>query len=259
MSDVKIPSETIRLLRRLAAKYETCCFPDNDPSCILCRYRSASDTEVAAFIMSVLSFGRRDLFMKKAGSIFSLTDAHPARWIRSGAWKEQFPEGRGKFYRFYSYDDMRAVFTVLQKILTDERTFGAYMKRRYEKACAECGGSHVELASVVSEVFSGCRAVSHTAQSANKRVNMFLRWMVRTDSPVDVGLWTWYSPADLVIPLDTHVLQEAAKLGLIPERSAGTAKTARMLTGVLRQVWPDDPCRGDFALFGLGIDGNGKR
>ena len=83
---------------------------------------------------------------------------------------------------------------------------------------------------------------------------MFLRWMVRTSSPVDLGLWTWYSPSDLLIPLDTHVLQESVKLGLIPEGSAGTSKTARKLTDMLKQVWPDDPARGDFALFGLGFD-----
>lgn len=253
-ADIKIPPETIHLLRRLAAKYETCRFPDNDPSCVLCRYKSVPDIETAAFIMSVLSFGRRDLFMKKADSIFSLAGAHPAGWVKSGAWKEQFPEGYEKFYRFYSYDDMRDVFTVLQKILTDEKSFGAYMEHRYEKICAECGEKHVDLASAVSDVFSGCRAVSHTPQSANKRVNMFLRWMVRTNSPVDSGLWTWYSPADLVIPLDTHVLQEAVKLGLIPVKSAGTAKTARLLTDVLKVVWPEDPCRGDFALFGFGIN-----
>ena len=82
---------------------------------------------------------------------------------------------------------------------------------------------------------------------------MFLRWMVRTNSPVDAGLWTWFSPADLLIPLDTHVLRQAKNFGLISERSAATEKTARELTDVLKQIWPDDPCRGDFALFGPGV------
>jgi uncharacterized protein (TIGR02757 family) len=258
MNNTEIPIETISYLRRLADKYEISCFCDDDPSCILSKYKSAADTETAAFIMSVLSFGRRDLFMKKAAGIFSLTNCHPAQWIRSCAWEKQFPQGNRKFYRFYSYDDMRSVFASLQKILSEEKTVGAFIRRRYETACAETGCSHIELAPVVSGAFSGCRAVSHTAQSANKRVNMFLRWMVRTNSPVDSGLWTWYSPADLIIPLDTHVLRQAVKLGLISAKSAGTAKTARELTNALKQIWPADPCRGDFALFGLGIDGNGK-
>ena len=254
VSNSKISLETIRLLRQLADKYETCSFPKSDPSCILCKYKSPADIETAAFIMSVLSFGRRDLFMKKADYIFSLAGMHPAQWIKSGVWEQQFPAGCEKFYRFYSYDDIRDVFAVLQKILSDEKTLGTYIKHRYTETCTECEGKKVELAGVVSKVFSKCRAVSHTAQSANKRVNMFLRWMVRRNSPVDAGLWTWYTPADLIIPLDTHVLHEAVKLGLIPPKSPGTAKTARMLTSVLRQVWPDDPCRGDFALYGAGID-----
>ena len=83
---------------------------------------------------------------------------------------------------------------------------------------------------------------------------MFLRWMVRQDSPIDLGLWKWASPADLLIPLDVHVMQEAAKLGLIPEKATASRKTAELLTSALNEVFPNDPCRGDFALFGLGVD-----
>ena len=83
---------------------------------------------------------------------------------------------------------------------------------------------------------------------------MFLRWMVRRDSPVDLGIWTWYSPADLIIPMDVHVIQESIKLGLLPPKSTGTLKNAVLLTNALKQIWPDAPCKGDFALFGIGID-----
>ena len=91
---------------------------------------------------------------------------------------------------------------------------------------------------------------------------MFLRWMVRQNSPVDVGLWRWYSPADLLIPLDTHVIRQSVELGLLSATStkgkspsvASSAANARKLTEVLAQIWPEDPCKGDFALFGLGID-----
>ena len=83
---------------------------------------------------------------------------------------------------------------------------------------------------------------------------MFLRWMVRQNSPVDLGLWKWADPASLLIPLDVHVMQEAAKLGLIPETASASRKTAELLTSALNEVFPGDPCRGDFALFGLGVD-----
>ena len=80
--------------------------------------------------------------------------------------------------------------------------------------------------------------------------------MVRTDSPVDLGLWTWYNPENLVIPLDVHVLQESIRLGLLAENSRPNRKTAMELTEKMKEIWPNDPCRADFALFGLGVDGS---
>ena len=71
---------------------------------------------------------------------------------------------------------------------------------------------------------------------------------------MDLGLWQWADPAELLIPLDVHVMQEAAKMELIPEGAAASRKTAELLTAALNEVFPGDPCRGDFALFGLGVD-----
>ncbi|MBP3710539.1 MAG: TIGR02757 family protein [Treponema sp.] len=324
MATAQISAVTKKRLRLLADKYETCTFSNGDPSCILQKYHAIADKEVAAFVVALLSFGRRDLFMKKADAIFALAGKQPAVWIKSGDWQNDFPRGSKKFYRFYSYDDMRAVFAVLQTILAKEKTFGAYVRKLYEAAIvcsanataavdmngamsepviaactaktavvtcvsretvsvdaskathaaavadmnrtariaqsadsSDCCENTPHLSEIISCIFSGCRAVPQAAESANKRIHMFLRWMVRTNSPVDVGLWTWYSPADLIIPLDVHVLRQAIKLNLVPPKSSASAKTARQLTAVLKQIWPDDPCRGDFALFGLGIDAQG--
>ena len=84
---------------------------------------------------------------------------------------------------------------------------------------------------------------------------MFLRWMVRSDSPVDLGLWSdFIDRRTLVVPLDTHVLQEAKKLGLLKSTSASMS-AARRLTASLAEAFPEDPSRGDFALFGYGVSG----
>ena len=99
-----------------------------------------------------------------------------------------------------------------------------------------------------------CGVVPKDPHSACKRVCMFLRWMVRTDSPVDLGLWTdFIDRRTLVIPLDTHVVQEARRLGLLTS-ACTSMSVARRLTAKLAEVFPDDPCRGDFALFGYGVD-----
>ena len=114
------------------------------------------------------------------------------------------------------------------------------------------GGEDLPL--LIAEAFPKSAIVPKGKSSANKRVHMFLRWMVRRDSPVDLGLWTWADPAELLIPLDVHVMQEAAKLGLIGQKATASRKTAEELTAALCEAFPADPCRGDYALFGLGVD-----
>lgn len=116
------------------------------------------------------------------------------------------------------------------------------------------GSNTVFLVDVLSQIFTGCSIVPSTKSSAKKRLCMFLRWMVRDNSPVDLGLWSWYSKSDLIIPLDVHVLEEAKKLKLISDNAGATRKTAELLSQKAKKYFPDDPCRLDFALFGLGVD-----
>ena len=83
---------------------------------------------------------------------------------------------------------------------------------------------------------------------------MFLRWMVRDGSPVDLGLWSdILDRRTLIMPLDTHVVQESLRMGLLKSRTASMG-TARRLTDAMLEIFPNDPLKGDFALFGLGVD-----
>ena len=97
---------------------------------------------------------------------------------------------------------------------------------------------------------NGMPALSSASEA--KKMCMFLRWMIRRDSPVDLGIWRSFSPSDLIIPLDTHVHRISTDLGLTNARKC--LKTARCITDALREIWPDDPVKGDFALFGFGIN-----
>ena len=266
--------ETAVRLKGLAEKYEAASFLNDDPSQFLRWYADARDAEVAAFIAAMLSFGSRSQFIPKIKSIFSLADkaGGMASWLLGDAYTSDFCvladscgcEGdyEKKFYRFYSYNDMVALFSRLSEILKASPSFGDYIHARWSEMCNEqckkegtAEGACSDLGAAVSSAFPGCKIVPHGKDSANKRVYMFLRWMVRVDSPVDVGLWRWYSPADLTIPLDTHVIQESVKLGLIEKNASASLKTAKAITQELKEIWPHDPCKGDFALFGLGVDG----
>lgn len=141
---LKIPAQTKRALVALARKYESPEFTDDDPSHILRAYKSRADIECAAFVMSALSFGRREQFMRKAGEIFTLAGAHPALWLKSGGWSETFGRGPKKFYRFYSFDDMRGLFARLQEILSRSKSFGDAEREEHGRAVSMSAGARVD-------------------------------------------------------------------------------------------------------------------
>ena len=96
--------------------------------------------------------------------------------------------------------------------------------------------------------------ISKGEDSANKRLNLFLRWMVRDNSPVDLGLWKWYPKTELLMPLDTHVVAMAKAFGFLSAKGGATLSQAIRLTDIMSSFFPDDPLKGDFALFGYGIE-----
>lgn len=267
-------------LRSLADCYEVSSFCDEDPSQFLRWYQpvagrgTVEDVEVASFIASMLAFGNRKQFIPKIRQILETSDrslGSVTEWLKAGAFKKDFPSGPAKFYRFYSYDDMQIFFGELADILKKAGSLGEFFRTKMEEG-GDTGGSPVRegserprsglkrggdfplLYEIISQAFPESAIVPKGRTSANKRIHMFLRWMVRRNSPVDLGFWDWANPASLLIPLDVHVMQEAAKLGLIPEGATASRKTAELLTSALAEVFPGDPCRGDFALFGLGVD-----
>lgn len=245
-------------LKNLAEKYETSQFITSDPSQFLCWYKERCDIELAAFTAALLSFGNRRQFIPKIQEIFTHADKNGSfsKWILSQAYEKDFnaPDGNNdkKFYRFYSYEDMKILFRTYKKILEEYKSLGQFVQSRYEKESLE--NKNPSLNQIISEAFPNCSIVPKGKNSPNKRIHMFLRWMVRQNSPVDLGLWSWYKAENLIIPLDTHVLQEAKKMCIIDEKANASLKTAIQITGELKQIWPNDPCKGDFALFGLGVD-----
>ncbi len=252
-----LPADCKKTLKALADKYEVSSFMEQDPSQFLHWYDKASAktrtacTELASFIAAMLAFGNRKQFIPKIQDILKTADSTSDSiysWLTTGTYRNTFPTGSSKFYRFYSYDDMQDFFTELADIVNQSGSLGQYFKSQWESA-----PDTPLLSDIISKAFPKSSIVPKGRTSANKRIHMFLRWMVRTDSPVDLGLWTWYSPALLIIPLDVHVMQEAQKLGLLPPKATASRKTAITLTKKMEQIFPGDPCRADYALFGLGV------
>lgn len=243
-------------LIQLSNKYEIFSFCDNDPAQFLRWYpkEQKTDIEIAAFIASMLSFGNRKQFIPKIRNILTIADTASgsiSKWIIEGY--VGFPRDTKKYYRFYSNLDLCNLFCELRNILNSrDRLLGDTLKNKYLLNIQE--NCEKTLDELVSELFPNSIIVPKGKQSAKKRINMFLRWMIRTDSPVDLGIWDWYPKEKLIIPLDVHVVQEAKKIGLLDENASPTKKTAVQLTKIMKEVFPKDPCKGDFALFGLGVD-----
>lgn len=249
-------------LIRLATENEISSFIQSDPCQFLYRYTDSLDIECAGFIAAGISFGNRKQFIPKLESIFNLADKNCqsiSQWIISKEYEKTFTnlsdkeKNDKKFYRFYSYKDMEDFFGELHRILKNNESLGEYFFKVWEKN----KNNSLHLCHHIGQSFK-TPIIPKGKNSPCKRTNMFLRWMVRQNSPVDLGLWKWFPPKELIIPLDTHVLQQGKKLGLIPENSGASFSTAKKLTEELKKIWPEDPVKGDFALYGVGAISNSK-
>ena len=242
-------SEIHNILAELAERYETPEFIVGDPSWWMHQVSGERNQEATAFVASVLSYGSRAQFMPKIGQLLEYAEGDMDRWLRMGAYAERFAIGDKQcFYRLYNNDTMRRFFDAYSEMLTQYGSMKAYV--------TSCNGSAPNAVEMICRWFAE-RGVSvvvpKDTTSACKRVCMFLRWMVRDGSPVDLGLWKdIIDKRTLIMPLDTHVVSEAMKLGLLQSRCASMSAALR-LTDAMREVFPDDPLKGDFALFGYGV------
>ena len=245
--------ETAELLRRYAAGYEIAAFVEHDPSQFMHRPDCAggdAGREAAAFLASCFSFGSIDQFVPKIDRLYRLAGGDVDSWVRTGAFRRDVPGDPGRcYYRFVTCANLRAFLEAYRRVMDAYGTLGGCVK-------ANGDGTGLGAVKAICAAFSGSGAgclVPADAKSACKRVCMFLRWMVRTGSPVDLGLWSGFiDRRTLIVPLDTHVLQEACRLGLMAGRQSSMS-AARRLTAALAEIFPDDPLKGDIALFGHGL------
>ncbi len=236
-------------LKEWAGTYNVKSFIPDDPVQFPHRFTEKRDIEISGFITSWISYGRREVILRKADWLHSRMDGSPYEWISSRRYRElasDVPAGkRDTFYRFYTHSDLRALCDRLKEI------YEQYDSLEDALAASPYPNPVLKL----QDVFSGINGIPvMSGASACKRLAMFLRWMIRTDGIVDFGIWkTAFHPRQLIIPLDTHVHQLSLELGLTRQRSA-TLKTALEITEALSHIFPDDPCLGDFALFGYDIN-----
>lgn len=248
----------------------------DDPVAWAHRYDDPRDAELAGLLAAGFAYGRVSLFRPVLAQLFELADARggPRAWVEGFDPKCDGPVLEPLVYRWNRGIDVVLLLAALQRVLRRVDGIEALLgdpeagiregltravDALREAAVQEAPRCGLEARSF-SELPRGFRTFlpSPAGGSACKRLNMYLRWMIRPPTEgIDLGLWTRWCPDQLVVPLDTHVLRIARFLGLT-RRKDGSWRTAEEITDALRACDPHDPVRYDFSLAHLGISGSCK-
>jgi uncharacterized protein (TIGR02757 family) len=222
-----------------------------DPLQLVLRYSEPLDQEAAGLIAAAFAYGRADIIVANIGTVLARMTPSPHRYLLSFDRKEAMRRFAGFAHRFHKTRDLVAFLGLLATAIREHGSLGELFRKCYDEADADIGPSLDRFVRALRGNAMQYLLTSPQDGSACKRMNLFLRWMVRRTSP-DLGLWTFVDPAKLVVPLDTHVHRIATFLGLNRRKTADW-KAARALTDRLAGFDRADPVRYDFALCRLGI------
>ncbi len=238
-------------------KYNTPDFIDSDPVQFPRRYTKKQDIEIVAFLVAHISWGKRAMILRDAEKMLSIMGDSPYNYVITGEYKKL---GNKNIHRTFFEHDMKYFLGGFAKILHEHNSIEDFLKSATVRENLEITPWEVarlfldEMITANNGAANKYCLPTSPENSALKRINMALRWLVRNDGIVDMGIWTVLQPSQLYIPLDVHVANVSRELGLL-KRSSNDRKAVEELTEVLRKFCPDDPVKYDFALFGAGISG----
>ena len=249
-------------LDRLYCQYN-CIDAATDPVQVVRRFADRTDREVVGFCAAALAFGRVASVLRSIERVLEVLGPSPAAFVRQFEPHRDGRRFRNVVHRWTRGSDLTALLWIIRKML-ENGSIEAFFLKAYDPAAAD-------VSAALDSFSARARAIDlrpaygrvptrpgvqyffprPSAGSGCKRLNLFLRWMVRRDA-VDLGAWTRVSPAMLVMPLDTHVIRVGRCLRLTRRVSPGW-KMAAEITASLRALDPDDPVKYDFSLCHLGM------
>ena len=244
------------VLDNYAKEYDKKNFIKDDPVQFIHRFRNKNDIEIAGFIASMFSYGKREVFIQKLNYIFSLMNNKPYEYIKNFDYKDN--NIKDCDYRFSKNCDLVQIMKILNGLYKENETIESMFRYGYSVQKDVWG-----MFQSVVDYFYARTDINITKgfyhllpdpkkKSALKRMNMMLRWFVRK-SAVDKGIWDFIDKSELLIPLDTHVAKISRELGLLERKDNGYESVIE-LTDKLREFDPNDPVKYDFALFGYGVN-----
>lgn len=250
------------LLDNRIFQYNRLDFIDSDPVQIPHRFARKEDIEIAGFLTATISWGQRKSIINNANRLMELMDNSPYNFLLEGD-KADWERVSHFVHRTFNGDDCLFFLESLKNIYLHHAGLEGAFTTGYNSESSIFGAlSHFR--NIFLSIPHVSRVKKHlsdvTANSAAKRLNMFLRWMVRNDeNGVDFGLWKNIPASALMLPLDVHSGNVARGLGLL-ERKQNDWKAVEEITAVLRTFDPTDPVKYDYALFGIGVfEGKNQR
>jgi uncharacterized protein (TIGR02757 family) len=241
-------SELNEFLLTKADQFESLSFIEDDPISIPHQFKLKEDIEIIGLLVATIAWGNRKSIIKSGNQLVALFGESPYDYVMNFNANRTF-----KFvHRTFSGEDLVFFIQALRTIYEADG-----LEATFKKTAAE--GIEVSITNFRNAMLQTphlSRSTKHLSNpminSACKRLNMYLRWMVRSNAKgVDFGIWKTLSPKDLHIPLDVHTGNIARKLGIL-ERTQNDWKSSFLLHEYAKQLIPDDPSKLDFALFGLG-------
>ena len=235
-------------------QYNTPNFIDNDPVQVPQMYSRKEDIEISGFLTATISWGNRTSIIRSAKRMLELMGDSPYEFIINHE-DEHLKKMEGFVHRTFNSTDLLTFIEALKYLYQNgEGLEGIFNSHKTSDSLQPA--IH-QLKKAFFMIPHMKRTLKHLPDplsgSAAKRINMFLRWMIRNDNKgVDFGIWKDISPSILSCPLDVHTGRVARKLGLL-RRKQNDSKAVRELDDTLRQLDPLDPVKYDFALFGLGV------
>ena len=244
-----------QLLDRETARINNEDFIANDPVQFPRRFSRLQDIEIVSFLCATIAWGKRSMICNNCEKMLAIMEGDQMGYVQEQAY-EALPDelnihrtlfGRNMKHLLRGFHDIYAKYDSIDDFAASCRVADS------DAPAWKLVEEMQRVMSAANDGRSDSRCLpTNLATTALKRVNMALRWLVRTDGIVDMGVWHSVDQRQLFVPLDVHVGDTARALGLV-SRKANDRKTVVELTEMLRLMRPDDPVAYDFALFGIGI------
>ncbi len=253
---MSVSQEIAELLESEARRINTPAFIDDDPVQFPRRFDDLRDIEIAGLLSATIAWGNRKMICRNCNKMLELMDHLPYRYMMDEGY-EELPD-RLNIHRTFFARNLKHYLRGLRAIYTEYGSLHGFAKHLQINASEAPAWT---LAEAMNSRFAAANGGATDSRclpqnlkdTALKRLNMWMRWMVRDDGIVDLGVWRdIVSPSQLFLPLDVHVADTSRELGLLGRRS-NDRRAVIELTETLRTLRPEDPCLYDYALFGIGM------